>query len=106
MRAFGDAGCRYLQLDEVYMIVLVDPKQRQFFIEHGNEPDKLPELVFERKNPTRRCLDDVRPRWRHRQRTFAAGNFRSTFLAGLAGTTPSPIFCLHQDEYRRCILLE
>ena len=40
VRGFGDAGCRYLQLDEVYMIVLVDPKQRQFFVEHGNDVDK------------------------------------------------------------------
>ena len=37
VRGFSEAGCRYLQLDEVYMIVLVDPKQRQFFAEHGND---------------------------------------------------------------------
>ena len=48
VRGFGEAGCRYLQLDEVYMIVLVDPKQRQFFVEHGNDAEKLPELYSQR----------------------------------------------------------
>ena len=51
VRAFGDAGCRYLQLDEVYMIVLVDPKQRQFFIEHGNDPDSVAGTLFKRDQP-------------------------------------------------------
>ena len=29
VRAFADAGCRYLQLDEVFIAMLCDPKYRQ-----------------------------------------------------------------------------
>ena len=75
VRAFGDAGCRYLQLDEVYMIVLVDPKQRQFFIEHGNDPDKLPELY---SRATNAALAD-KPADMVTAMHLCRGNFRSTF---------------------------
>jgi 5-methyltetrahydropteroyltriglutamate--homocysteine methyltransferase len=72
---FGEAGCRYLQLDEVYMIVLVDPKQRQFFIEHGNDPEKLPELY---SNATNAALKD-KPADMVTAMHLCRGNFRSTF---------------------------
>jgi 5-methyltetrahydropteroyltriglutamate--homocysteine methyltransferase len=75
VRAFGDAGCRYLQLDEVYMIVLVDPKQRQFFVEHGNDPDRLPELY---SNATNAALKD-KPADMVTAMHLCRGNFRSTF---------------------------
>ena len=29
VRAFADAGCRYLQLNEVYLVLLSDPKYRK-----------------------------------------------------------------------------
>ena len=29
VRAFADAGCRYLQLDEVFIAMLCDPEYRQ-----------------------------------------------------------------------------
>ena len=75
VRAFGDAGCRYLQLDEVYMIVLVDPKQRQFFAEHGNDVDKLPELYSQATNA---ALSD-KPADMVTGMHLCRGNFRSTF---------------------------
>src|SRR3984885_5163458 len=75
VRAFGDAGCRYLQLDEVYMIVLVDPKQRQFFVEHGNDVDKLPELYSQATNI---ALSD-KPSDMVTGMHLCRGNFRSTF---------------------------
>jgi 5-methyltetrahydropteroyltriglutamate--homocysteine methyltransferase len=75
VRAFGDAGCRYLQLDEVYMIVLVDPKQRQFFAEHGNDVDKLPELYSQATNI---ALSD-KPFDMVTGMHLCRGNFRSTF---------------------------
>jgi 5-methyltetrahydropteroyltriglutamate--homocysteine methyltransferase len=75
VRAFGDAGCRYLQLDEVYMIVLVDPKQRQFFAEHGNDVDKLPELYAQATNA---ALSD-KPAEMVTGMHLCRGNFRSTF---------------------------
>jgi 5-methyltetrahydropteroyltriglutamate--homocysteine methyltransferase len=75
VRAFGDAGCRYLQLDEVYMIVLVDPKQRQFFVEHGNDADKLPDLYSQATNV---ALSD-KPADMVIGMHLCRGNFRSTF---------------------------
>jgi 5-methyltetrahydropteroyltriglutamate--homocysteine methyltransferase len=75
VRAFGDAGCRYLQLDEVYMIVLVDPNQRQFFVEHGNDVDRLPELYSQATNA---ALSD-KPADMVTGMHLCRGNFRSTY---------------------------
>ncbi len=38
VRAFADAGCRYLQLDEVYIAMLCDPKYREWMTERGDDP--------------------------------------------------------------------
>ena len=42
VKTFADSGCRYLQLDEVYMIIIVDEKQRTLFEQFGNNVDRLP----------------------------------------------------------------
>ena len=42
VQAFADAGCRYLQLDEVNLAYLCDPKQRRILRERGDDPDRLP----------------------------------------------------------------
>ena len=75
VHAFADAGCRYLQFDEVYMIVLVDPKQRQFFIEHGNDVDKLPEFYSQATNV---AVSD-KPADMVTGMHLCRGNFRSTY---------------------------
>ena len=41
VRGFADAGCRYLQLDEVFIAMLCDPKYRQQMKDRGDDPDKL-----------------------------------------------------------------
>ena len=41
VRAFADAGCRYLQLDEVFIAMLCDPKYRAQMKERGDDPDYL-----------------------------------------------------------------
>ena len=41
-RAFADAGCRYLQLDEVNFAYLCDPKLRAQVPSRGDDPDELP----------------------------------------------------------------
>src|ERR1700757_12528 len=41
VRAFADAGCRYLQLDEVFIAMLCDPKYRQQMKDRGDDPDYL-----------------------------------------------------------------
>src|SRR5262249_7196176 len=42
VRAFADAGCRYLQLDEVNFAYLCDPKLRQQVKDRGEDPETLP----------------------------------------------------------------
>ena len=42
VRAFADAGCRYLQLDEVNLTYLCDPSLRKMIIDRGDDPDTLP----------------------------------------------------------------
>jgi 5-methyltetrahydropteroyltriglutamate--homocysteine methyltransferase len=41
VRAFADAGCRYLQLDEVYIALWCDPEHRKMLEERGDDPEKL-----------------------------------------------------------------
>ena len=38
VRAFADAGCRYLQLDEVFIAMLCDPNYRRQMTERGDDP--------------------------------------------------------------------
>src|SRR6266566_1584415 len=42
--AFADAGCRYLQLDEVNFTYLCDPKLRAFVADRGEDPEALPHI--------------------------------------------------------------
>ncbi len=44
VRAFADAGCRYLQLDEVNFTYLCDPKLRAHVANRGEDPGKLPHI--------------------------------------------------------------
>src|SRR2546428_465273 len=44
VRAFADAGCRYLQLDEVFIAMLCDPKYRAQMTARGDDPERLGEL--------------------------------------------------------------
>jgi 5-methyltetrahydropteroyltriglutamate--homocysteine methyltransferase len=75
VRAFADAGCRYLQLDEVYLITQVDPKQRAFFVEHGNDMDRLPELYAASTN----LALSEKPADMVTGMHLCRGNFRSTY---------------------------
>ena len=38
VRAFADAGCRYLQLDEVNLAYLCDPALRELVTRRGEDP--------------------------------------------------------------------
>jgi len=77
IQAFYDAGCRYLQLDEVNMAYLCDPEQRAGVRERGADPETLPE--------TYAALMDAAIRGRPADMAVTAhlcrGNFRSTFVA-------------------------
>jgi 5-methyltetrahydropteroyltriglutamate--homocysteine methyltransferase len=41
VQKFYDAGCRYLQMDDIYFAYLGDEKQRELKRQEGHDPDKL-----------------------------------------------------------------
>ena len=41
VQAFYDAGCRYLQMDDIFFAYLCDPKQRALKQDDGQDPDEL-----------------------------------------------------------------
>src|SRR5476651_63493 len=77
VRGFADAGCRYLQLDEVNLAYLCDPKLRAQVSERGEDPAQLPAAYARLINS---AISDIPP-----DMTIAMhlcrGNFQSTFVA-------------------------
>ncbi len=76
-RAFADAGCRYLQLDEVNLAYLCDPKLREQLRSRGDDPDKLPAAYAAMLNA---AVSDI-PADMTVTMHLCRGNFRSTFVA-------------------------
>src|SRR6188508_1096307 len=77
VRAFADAGCRYIQLDEVNFTYLCDPALRQQVTERGDDPDKLPHEYARMINA---AISDV-PADMTTAMHLCRGNFQSTFVA-------------------------
>lgn len=77
IRAFYDAGCRYLQLDDISFAYLCDPAQRDMLRERGDDPDKQPEYYAAM---VRRALQD-KPKDLVVTMHLCRGNFRSSFIA-------------------------
>jgi len=77
VRAFADAGCRYLQLDEVNFTYLCDPKQRQIVSDRGEDPKTLPAIYAGMINA---AISDIPPDMAITMH-LCRGNFRSTFIA-------------------------
>jgi len=75
--AFADAGCRYLQLDEVNFTYLCDPKLREQVRGRGEDPDKLPHIYADMINA---AISDI-PADMTISMHLCRGNFRSTFVA-------------------------
>jgi len=77
VRAFADAGCRYLQLDEVNFAYLCDANLRAQVASRGDDPEKLPSIYSGMINA---AISDIPP-----DMTIAMhlcrGNFQSTFVA-------------------------
>jgi 5-methyltetrahydropteroyltriglutamate--homocysteine methyltransferase len=77
IRAFYDAGCRYLQMDDTAWSMICDPKEREKSKQRGDDPDSLPAKYAAMTNkalegkPADMCIS------LHSCR----GNFRSTFIA-------------------------
>jgi 5-methyltetrahydropteroyltriglutamate--homocysteine methyltransferase len=77
VRAFADAGCRYLQLDEVNFAYLCDPKLRAQVADRGDDPDKLPEVYAGMINAAVSDIPSDMTICMH----LCRGNFQSTFVA-------------------------
>jgi 5-methyltetrahydropteroyltriglutamate--homocysteine methyltransferase len=77
VRAFVDAGCRYLQLDEVNLAYLCDPALRDQVSQRGDDPETLPSVYADMINTAISDVPDDVSVSMH----LCRGNFRSTFVA-------------------------
>jgi 5-methyltetrahydropteroyltriglutamate--homocysteine methyltransferase len=76
VRSFADAGCRYLQLDEVFIAMLCDPKYRQQMKDRGDDPDALGPLYGDLINV---AISDI-PSDMTVTMHLCRGNYKSTFM--------------------------
>ena len=77
IRAFYDAGCRYLQLDDTAWAMVCDPNERAHSKERGDDPDALPKRYARLTNAALAGKPADMAITMHSCR----GNFRSTFIA-------------------------
>ncbi len=77
IRAFYDAGCRYLQLDDTAWAMMCDPKEREASKARGDDPDALPAIYA---RVTNAALKD-KPADMAVTMHSCRGNFRSTWIA-------------------------
>jgi 5-methyltetrahydropteroyltriglutamate--homocysteine methyltransferase len=77
IRAFYDAGCRYLQLDDTAWAMVCDPSEREQSKKRGDDPDSLPARYAKLTNAALRDKPADMAITMHSCR----GNFRSTFIA-------------------------
>ena len=77
VRAFADAGCRYLQMDEVNLTYLCDPKLIQQVRDRGEDPDALLHGYARMINDAMSDIPSDMTITMH----LCRGNFRSTFIA-------------------------
>jgi 5-methyltetrahydropteroyltriglutamate--homocysteine methyltransferase len=77
VRAFADAGCRYLQLDEVNLAYLCDPALREQVAARGDDPAALPAIYAGMINA---AIADI-PADMTITMHLCRGNFRSSFVA-------------------------
>jgi 5-methyltetrahydropteroyltriglutamate--homocysteine methyltransferase len=77
VRAFAEAGCRYLQLDEVNLAYLCDPALHEHIKARGEDPDALPDIYAGMINAAIADIPDNMIITMH----LCRGNFRSSFVA-------------------------
>ena len=77
IRAFYDAGCRYLQLDDTAWAMMCDPKEREGSKARGDDPDKLPAIYARVTN----AALEGKPADMAITMHSCRGNFRSTWIA-------------------------
>jgi 5-methyltetrahydropteroyltriglutamate--homocysteine methyltransferase len=76
VRSFADAGCRYLQLDEVFIAMLCDPKYRDQMKARGDDPEKLGPLYGDLINAAMSDIPSDMTITMH----LCRGNYKSTFM--------------------------
>jgi 5-methyltetrahydropteroyltriglutamate--homocysteine methyltransferase len=76
VRAFAAAGCRYLQLDEVFIAMLCDAQYRAKMLARGDDPDELLHRYAELINT---AIADAPPDMTVTLH-LCRGNFRSTYM--------------------------
>jgi methionine synthase II (cobalamin-independent) len=76
VRAFANAGCHYLQLDEVFIAMLCDPKYRQVMKDRGDDPEQLGELYGDLINT---AMSDIPPDMTITMH-ICRGNYKSTYM--------------------------
>jgi 5-methyltetrahydropteroyltriglutamate--homocysteine methyltransferase len=76
VRAFADAGCRYLQVDEVNFTYLCDPKLRTQVANRGDDPEQLPAIYARMINA---AIADI-PSDMTIAMHLCRGNYKSTFM--------------------------
>ena len=77
VQAFYDAGCRYLQLDDISFAYLCDPDQQEMLRARGDDPARQPEIYA---GLVRAALAN-KPADLVVTMHLCRGNFRSTFIA-------------------------
>jgi 5-methyltetrahydropteroyltriglutamate--homocysteine methyltransferase len=76
VKGFADAGCRYLQLDEVFIAMLCDPKYRQQMTARGDNPETLGALYGDLINVAMSDIPSDMTITMH----LCRGNYKSTFM--------------------------
>jgi 5-methyltetrahydropteroyltriglutamate--homocysteine methyltransferase len=77
IRAFYDAGCRYLQLDDTAWSMMCDPNERAQSKARGDDPETLPKRYARLTN----AALEGKPADMAITMHSCRGNFRSTFIA-------------------------
>ena len=77
VKAFADAGCRYIQLDEVNFTYLCDPALRKQVSDRGDDVERLPHIYADMIN---QAIADA-PADMMTAMHLCRGNFQSTFVA-------------------------
>lgn len=83
LKGFYDAGCRYIQLDEVFIAMLCDPKYREKQKARGDNPDALGEIYGDLINQAMSEVPSDMTVTMH----LCRGNYRSTHM-GEGGYEP------------------
>jgi 5-methyltetrahydropteroyltriglutamate--homocysteine methyltransferase len=76
VRAFADAGCSYLQLDEVFIAMLCDEKYRAQMAARGDDPDTMAMLYADLINT---AMSDNPPDMTITKH-MCRGNYKSTYM--------------------------